>query len=242
MEVETKMSTSIRGRFLAAGLCLAVAAPLLACGDVTVPEALTLKAFHGLHVSTDGCVHQELATTRGGFDVRISSLGGGDFVVYMHLQNNLLSNEESTVGIRDTKGVRVQSFEVTFDREGVWSFLPESLSVRTEAMIATDESMFVPVGIIPRSVAKLIHSHNDIFSEGPLDLFLTVKAKGQLYDGTEAVSNELGFLVTTCSNCLVPCPGGEVEAVCGDLGAQPDAYSCGEASSESSEPAGPSDG
>jgi len=221
------MSTTIRGRMLAIVLGLAVAAPLFACGDAMVPEALTLKAFHGLNVSADGCVQADRPAVKGLFDVEYANLGGGDYFAYLKLTNNLAGNDEPAVGRIDTKGVKVQTIEVTFAREAPWGFLPESLEIRAEAMIDTAEELFLPVGLIPTSVAKLIQAHNDIFAEGPVDLYFTAKAKGKLYDGTDAASNELGFAVSVCDDCMVPCNGRPVEAVCAGAMSQPDGYACG---------------
>lgn len=220
------MSAFLQGRFQVVLLALCAAFSVAACGEGEVPEAMTLKAFHGLSPGKDGCVHADLPSTQGLFDVRKSSSGYGDFYVYLQLQNNLKSNEDLGVGRLDTNWVKVESYELRYDRSGPWAFLPESHTIETGTVIETSEKYYAPIVAIPQGIARLINERTDLFEMGPVELRISVRAKGKLFDGSSAVSNDLGYTVAICRDCFLPCGGGSIEAMCA-AGAQPDAYKCG---------------
>ena len=201
-----------------------------ACGDANGTEALTLKSFHGLKASKDGCSYSTEGVVGGLYDVQLATLqGGGDYSLYLELVNNLKSNENQGAGRLNTNQVKVTSVEISFDRSGPWSFLPSSVEIPTGIVVDTGEKAFAPIGAIPTTVAAKMFDRPDVFAKGGVPLRFTAKAKGVLFDGTDAESNDLPFSIDVCSGCFEPCRGSFPEAACSS-NAQPDGWTCGKVS------------
>lgn len=221
------MSARLRFGFTLALLSLVGAA--WACGDATGTEALTLKSFHGLKASKDGCTHTDNGIVGGRYDVGLATTeGAGDFAIYLQLVNNLKSNENLGAGRLNTNQVKVSDIEVAFDRSGPWSFLPERIKISTGIVVETGEKHFTPIGAIPQKIAAAMYDRPEIFDfrdDVLVPLRFSVKAAGTLFDGTEAESNELDVTIDVCRNCLDVCGGGPVDAACTSW-AQPDGWAC----------------
>ncbi|HWV39371.1 MAG TPA: hypothetical protein VN033_12955 [Vulgatibacter sp.] len=218
---------SARVRFGITLALLSAVGAAWACGEATGTEALTLKSFHGLRATKDGCFHTEQPIVGGIYDVDLAMDGGGDFGIYIQLVNNLKSNENLGAGRLNSNQVKVTEIEIAYDRIGPWDFLPEAVSIPAGIVVETGERHFAPIGAIPQSIATAIHDRPEIFENGFVPLRLWVMAKGELFDGTEAKSNDLAYTIDLCSGCLRPdpCGGGPVEAVCASA-AQPDGWAC----------------
>lgn len=221
------MSARLRFGFTLA--LLSVVGVAWACGDADGTEALTLKAFHGLKASKDGCSHTENGIVGGLYDVKLASEGGGDFGIYLELVNNLKSNENLGAGRLNSNQVKVTKVEVSFERTGPWGFLPEKLEIPTGIVVDTGETHFTPIGAIPQSVAEAMFDRPDVFPDGigRVPLRFSAKAFGTLFDGTDATSNDLSFQIDVCRGCLVTCA--VAEAVCSSA-AQPDGWACAKSS------------
>lgn len=200
---------------------------LVGCSVDEAPS-LVLSSFHGLNAGEDACVHTDQPISSRLFDLQVAHELGQGYMVYVRLENGLVSNEDLERGQLDTHRIEVTRLRVSYGGED-WETLPEPVRVPVAGvLIEPGGEYFTPVGVIPAAVVDELVGQAPEGAK-PARLEVRVTAEGRTLDGSEVVSNPLSLAVEACEGCLgASCHaiGGVLVPLCQGAFAQSDGAQC----------------
>lgn len=207
--------------------CLALTG-LVGCSVEEAPSLL-LSSFHGLEAKDGACVHTDNPINSRTFDVQIADELGLSYLVYVRLENGLVSNENLDQGQIDTHRIEVRRIHVSFEGAD-WETLPGPVDIPIAGvLIEPGGEYFTAVGAIPPAAVEVLAANEPTAGGKPRRLEARVVAHGKTLDGSEVRSNPLSFEVQACDGCLsssCSAYGGMLLPLCEGSFAQSDGVEC----------------